>query len=73
MKVNGHVLLGARKARGWSQQVLGDKVGVTAEFISLVERGKREVTPEKLVEIAKALGIEASVLLRGEDTPTTEG
>lgn len=46
-------LMALRKQRGWSQEELGDKIGVTRQTISKWEMGQSTPELEKLVELSK--------------------
>ena len=52
-----------RREKGWGQQVLAHKSGLTQQFISLVERGERRPSIEAAQSLAAALGVSADVLL----------
>jgi transcriptional regulator with XRE-family HTH domain len=47
-----------RNKRGWNQQLLAEKIGISANYLSAVETEKGWVTPLTLVKLAKALEIE---------------
>lgn len=51
-----------RKARGWTQDQLAERVGVTLETIGKVERGVVPPSFDTAERIAKALGISPLVL-----------
>ena len=55
---------GARKARGFTYEELGEKVGFNAVYMASVFDGQQYVPPEKAEEIASLLG------LSGEDVKT---
>jgi len=58
-----------RERRGWSRAELGNRVGVTAHMIGMLERGK---TPGSLIlvwRIARVLGTSIDALMRGTETP----
>ena len=55
---------GARKARGFTYEGLGEKVGFNAVYMASVFDGQQYVPPEKAEEIASLLG------LSGEDVKT---
>jgi transcriptional regulator with XRE-family HTH domain len=65
-----------RKRRGWKQQVLADQLGISREYLSMIEHGKRKLTKLPLLAaIAKALGVDAwRLMVRPEDpaVPTDE-
>lgn len=52
-----------RVAAGLKQQEVAKALGVTVNFISMIERGKRQPTVEFLRRFAKLLKLPASVLL----------
>ncbi len=54
-----------RKMHGWSQENLGDKAGLAANFIGFVERGERSITLKNVVKIHKALGCPINKLFEG--------
>lgn len=58
-----------RKARGLSQEALGERVGCSMMHISGMERGTREVTVSWLQKIAAALDVPTGDLLTDEDNP----
>jgi transcriptional regulator with XRE-family HTH domain len=53
-----------RKARGWSQQALGDRAGVTAQTVWLLETHQlKDVKLSTLSKIADALEVSITDLL----------
>jgi transcriptional regulator with XRE-family HTH domain len=69
--------IGLRVARwrdiaGMTQQVLADRVGVSREYISMIENGKRAVTKRSLLyDLAVALGVGVTDLTRQPIQPLT--
>ena len=68
---NKRILLGQRirvirKAKGWTQEVLGSKADISYKFIGEIERGQQNPSFDTLVKIAGALGIDLSELFRFE-------
>lgn len=59
----------ARKAKGWSQQRLADKVGKQQTTISSWERARTEPTREDVLRIADALTIELAALELEDSRP----
>ena len=55
----------ARKAKGWSIEYLSFESGVNKNYISDLERGKRNPTLMILSRISKALNCDLSTLLQG--------
>ena len=57
-KIVGETLRNLRKKKGWSQQVLGEKAGVTAREISRIERGAVKSVRAHTIEcLSKALDV----------------
>ena len=52
-----------RKARKLTQLELADKVEVTSNYLSQVERGFKSVSLVKLIQIADVLGVDETALL----------
>ena len=59
-----------RKARGWRQAELGEKIGLSHKAISTLESGSRGISVEKLIELAYALRVSTDYLLGITDDPT---
>ena len=55
-----------RKARGWSQEKLGEKADLSYKFIGEIERGIVNPSLDSLSGIASALDIEISKLFLNE-------
>ena len=53
-----------RKSRGMTQEELAEKVDISASHMSVVERGKKGVKVETLVNIANALDVSPNELLQ---------
>jgi transcriptional regulator with XRE-family HTH domain len=53
-----------RQQRGWSQEDLAFEAGLDRTYVSGVERGVRNPTVLVIGRIAKALKVQAEVLLR---------
>jgi transcriptional regulator with XRE-family HTH domain len=62
----GARLKAARKAKGWTQQDLADKTGLTPAFLSYLENGTRSGSLESLLKLAEALNVEPEQLLAGK-------
>ena len=59
-----------REAKGWSQARLAEAVGVTSNYVGVLERGQKLPTLDTLVALAKALGVPPGELLgAGERDP----
>jgi transcriptional regulator with XRE-family HTH domain len=46
-----------RKAKGWTQEQLAERSGLTQQYLSDLERGKRNPTIVTIYEIAQALEV----------------
>jgi Zn-dependent peptidase ImmA (M78 family)/transcriptional regulator with XRE-family HTH domain len=67
----GYRIRSARERLGISQQVLAEKIGISAhQIISQIEKGEREVKAWELAEFSKILRVDISRLLT--PTPTEE-
>ncbi len=56
-----------RNATGLSQEVLGQKLGVSFQQVQKYEKGVNRVSPERLMKIAVLLEVSANTLLGIED------
>ncbi len=59
-----------RKAKGWSQDDLAKKCGISMSFLGHIERGSRIVSLETFAGICTALGAGADELLWGVAHPS---
>lgn len=59
-----------RKAKGWSQDVLAGKCGISMSFLGHIERGSRIMSMETFVSICDALDAGADELLWGVMAPS---
>jgi len=51
-----------RKAKGWSQKVAAEKLGLSQPYLSLLERGQRELTPALSRLLLRKLGLSPAFL-----------
>jgi y4mF family transcriptional regulator len=58
--VLGDELRKAREAKGWTQETLAFEAGVSRNYVSILERGKKSPTVNVLIRVCKALGVKAS-------------
>ena len=59
-----YLLTEARKEAGLTQEELAECIGRQQSFVSKYERGQRRLDVIELIEIASAIGTEASDLIR---------
>lgn len=59
-----------RKAKGWSQDELARKAGISMSFLGHIERGSRIMSLETFAGICGALGTGADELLLGVPHPS---
>lgn len=54
-----------RKALGYTQEQLAEKINVSIQMISNLELGKKAIRPENIVKLCSVLEISADYLLTG--------
>lgn len=59
-----------RKAKGWSQQKLAEKCGISLNFMGHIERGTRKMSMDTFVSLCKELETDADALLWGVIQPS---
>lgn len=60
----GPTLRALREARGWSQAALGERLGLSQERISAIERRPERITVQQLLIVLMALDAELTVQTR---------
>lgn len=55
----------ARKIKGWSQEKLAKKCGISLNFMGKIERGKRKMSMDTFACLCRILEVEADALLWG--------
>ena len=58
----GQRLRAVREQRGLSQEMLGQRAGLSGKFIGEVERGRKSISIDSLYRVAAALGIPLAYL-----------
>lgn len=66
----GHKIRALRREIQWSQKDLADRLGVHPQTVSDIERGRSQMTLERLNRILEALGYRAAVELSPSDEKT---
>lgn len=69
----GERIRAARKALGWTQEVLANKLFISESYLTLIELGKRNVSVDTLAALHDVLGLSADYLLFGSTVPTLDG
>lgn len=60
----GPILKQLRKEKGWSQQMLGQKVGLSQERISVIENQPEKVSLDSLLTVLMTLDVEMQIAPR---------
>ena len=66
LKSLGQNLRNSRKEQKLSQEKLAEAVGLSANYIGLIERGEKQPALDTLVDILNALNISADLALSGD-------
>ncbi|WP_425451901.1 helix-turn-helix domain-containing protein [Thalassospira indica] len=64
----GNTIRRARKARGWSQTVLGQKSNLRQETISLIETGNPSARMDTILTVLAALDLELRIHTRSQSS-----
>lgn len=59
----GRIIAKWRKGRGYTQKELSEKVGMSEDYLSMIERGKRKPSMKVIVQIAFILEVQLEELL----------
>ena len=70
-KILGERIQAVRKTRGIKQYALAEKTGLSCQYISQIETGKKQISLQSLMQIAEALDVTADSLLVGNQKETT--
>lgn len=60
----GEKILNMRKARGWSQEELAERIGVTRQAVSRWESNSAKPDADKIIAVCDLFGVSADYLLR---------
>lgn len=58
----GNNLSHIRKTRGLTQETLAERIGISVDFLSMIERGRRSPSFTTIARLADALDVEAKEL-----------
>lgn len=59
----GRKLRAAREARGYTQELVAEKAGISRNYYALIERGIKNPTTTVFLDIIDALGINSADIL----------
>lgn len=59
----GEVIRTLREAKGWTQEALAKRCGITATNLSLLENGRIEIGRKRAEALAKAFGIHPAIIM----------
>jgi transcriptional regulator with XRE-family HTH domain len=65
----GQRIVALRESKGWKQKELAAVTGIPIPTLNRIERGLQSVFAERVVTLAKALGVSADYLLGITNTP----
>ena len=68
MNTVGERIKARRLERGWTQEQLAEKAGISKGFLSDLETGTRNVSAEYLLKIAQALNVTLDFLMKGDSS-----
>ena len=61
-----------RESRGMTREEAAEKAGISTKFLYEVERGKKGISSQTVVRLAKTLSVSCDYLLVGEETMVME-
>lgn len=70
MSTVGERIRKRRTELGWTQDQLALKAGISKSFLSDLENGKRSVSADNLLDIARVLNLSLDYLMKGEVSET---
>jgi len=70
MSTVGERIKKRRTELGWTQDQLAQKAGISKSFLSDLENGKRSVSADNLLDIARVLNLSLDYLMKGEESET---
>ncbi len=70
LAANGDAIRTIRQLKGWSVRNFARTVPMSESHLSNVENGRRDLSPEKLLAVARALGVSIGAITAGSAGPT---
>ena len=64
-KVLGQIIRKCRHRLGLTQEEAAERVGITVNFLGMVERGERNITIKNLIKISRGLNCPLAKLFKG--------
>ena len=61
-----------REGRGMTREEVAEKAGISTKFLYEVERGKKGISAQTVVRLAKTLSVSCDYLLIGEEVMVTD-
>lgn len=62
----GERIAARRKQLGWTQEQTAERAGLSHQFFSSVEAGKKNVRAENVVKLSRALNVSTDYILTGQ-------
>jgi transcriptional regulator with XRE-family HTH domain len=63
----GETVRRLRKERNLSQEALAERADMNADFVGFIERGENVPTLTTILQLARALGVQPSAIIRDFD------
>jgi transcriptional regulator with XRE-family HTH domain len=64
----GETVRRLRKQAGLSQEALAERANLSADFLGFIERGENVPTLTTILQLARALGVQPSKIIKDFDT-----
>jgi transcriptional regulator with XRE-family HTH domain len=66
----GQRIVETRERKGWKQKELATRASIPVPTLNRIERGQQSLFAERVVTLARVLGVSTDYLLGRQDTPT---
>jgi Predicted transcriptional regulators len=70
LEMSGKRIRGLREAKGYTQEILAEEIGMSQKTIAAIEKGKKGTTIDTLVAIAEVLESSLDYIVGGKTTST---